>query len=173
MDTANIKKILCYNILSKNTCQYGSKCVFAHSYEDQVKEKYKQIIIDFIKTNKDLSKINVFDDKKLYNEMLIFTKECYKCMNRTCNGGYNCRYGVCFKNLKICKTDLITGECQNPTCKDEFKNVKCIDGIHLTCKNLTPYNMHNNKIIKINNKNVRVILLNNNSIEQAIELLKI
>jgi hypothetical protein len=167
----NVKKILCYNILSKNTCIYNNKCVFAHSYEEQIKDKYKELIIEFIKTNKDLSKINIFEDKNLYNELLIFTRECYKCLIKACNGGYNCRYGVCFKNLKICKTDLISGDCKNSIINDEFGNIKCCDGIHLTHKKLIPYNTHNNKNIKINNKNIRVILLNNNSIDQAIELL--
>ena len=34
--------------------------------EEQIKDKYKELIIEFIKTNKDLSKINIFTSVKVF-----------------------------------------------------------------------------------------------------------
>ena len=155
-----IKKILCYNVMNSNYCSYGNKCVYAHSLEEQNKEKYKKIIIDYIKNNRNLSNINIYVDEKLFNELLIFTKECKNCIYKKCNGGYNCKYGVCNPIFKICKQDLICGNCINIQKLDIYKNLKCPNGIHLSYKNLKNYNSYFENYIKINGKNIKQVLLN-------------
>jgi hypothetical protein len=165
----NVKKILCLNILNKKECVYGNNCIFAHSLEEQNKDKYKNMIINFIKNNKDLSKINLMDDIKLFNELMVFTNKCEKCLNKKCSGGYNCKYGVCNLNLLICRDDLLNGNCCNECMKDENHNMRCINGIHLTYKKLIPFNI--NKIIRINGKNIKTILLNDTTIDMAINLI--
>jgi hypothetical protein len=133
----NYKKILCYNILNNEKCIYGNKCMFAHSLKEQIKNKNKKKIIEIIE-NKiiDLSYFSVVNDDNLYNDMLIFTKECNNCIENKCNGGYNCKNGVCLMNLKICKNDLLYGNCCN-----ELNDNYCCHGIHLSKKNLIPLNM--------------------------------
>lgn len=168
MDSDNVKKILCYNILSNNRCSYGNKCMFAHSLEEQKKENYKDFIINFILKEKDLSNINICSDTKLLEELLIFTKECKNCLIKKCNGGYNCKYGTCLSNLKICKNDLINGKCKKEVDKSKLA---CINGIHLTEKKFIPYNLqlytypNSNYLLCENNNNInnnRIILNDEN-----------
>ena len=129
----NIKKILCYNILNNNKCSYGEKCMFAHSLNEQKKDNYREFIINLLFNSNDLSNINICADSKLFNELLIFTKECKNCLIKKCNGGYNCKYGVCLSNLKICKNDLITGKCKKEL---NIEKTACSNGIHLTEKKI-------------------------------------
>ena len=164
MESENVKKILCYNILNTNKCSYGNKCMFAHSLNEQKKDNYKEFIINLILVNDNLSNINICADSKLFNELIIFTKECKNCIIKKCNGGYNCKYGTCLPFLKICKTDLITGKC-----KKDKNNISCIDGIHLTEKKLIPYNLqlytypNTNFLLYDNNIITNKILLNINN----------
>jgi len=170
MESENIKKILCYNILNTNKCSYGNKCMFAHSIEEQKKENYKEFIINLILKNNNLSDINICEDSKLFNEMMVFTKECKNCIIKKCNGGYNCKYGTCLPNLKICKTDLITGKCKN-----EKNNISCIDGIHLTEKKLIPYDLqlytypNTNFLLYDNNIITNKIILNSDNMKNIKE----
>lgn len=138
----NFKKLLCYNIVNDLKCVYKNKCMFAHKLEEQIKEPMREYINDMIFIMNDLSNVNIKDNKELFNELMIFTKECKNCMNNKCPGGYNCKFGVCIKSLKICYNDLLNGKCimelkeENLNCK----NIKrCANGIHLTEKNLIPY----------------------------------
>lgn len=176
MELENVKKILCYNILNNNKCSYGNKCMFAHSIDEQKKETYREFIIDVIFKSNDLSNVNICEDSKLFTELLIFTKECKNCLIKKCNGGYNCKYGTCVSNLKICKNDIITGKCK----KEINKNTSsCINGIHLTEKKLIPYNLQlytypntNFLLYGVNNPNINRLLLNNDNMENIKEAIK-
>ena len=50
---------------------------------------------------------------EIYKQLLFFTHVCDNCINNKCTGGYNCRNGVNDISLKLCKNDLLTGECLN------------------------------------------------------------
>lgn len=138
----NFKKLLCYNIVNNMKCVYKNKCMFAHNIEEQLKENNREFIYNMIYEMSELSNINLKDNKELFEELLIFTKECKNCLNKKCPGGYNCKFGVCTKQLKICYNDLLNGKCCL-NLDDENVNGKvikrCINGIHLTEKNLIPY----------------------------------
>lgn len=138
----NFKKLLCYNIVNNIKCVYKNKCMFAHNISEQLKETNREFIYNMIYTFNDLSNINIKENKELFEELMIFTKECKNCINKRCPGGYNCKFGVCVKELKICYNDLLNGKCTS-TLKEEILNDKlikrCSYGIHLTEKNLIPY----------------------------------
>ena len=176
MDSDNVKKILCYNILNNNKCSYGDKCMFAHSLNEQKKDNYREFIINIILKNNDLSNINICSDTKLFNELLIFAKECKNCLIKKCNGGYNCKYGTCESNLKICKNDLITGKCKKEL---NITNFSCINGIHLTEKKLIPYNLqlytypNTNFLLSCeNNVHLDRIIINDENINDIKEAIK-
>jgi hypothetical protein len=141
----NFKKLLCYNIVNNLKCLYKTKCMFAHTLDEQNKDSYRGFINDMIYEYNDLSNININDNKELYEELLIYTKECKNCINKKCPGGYNCKFGVCMKELKVCYNDLLYGKCTNQLTKEIINNEKqviihrCINGIHLSEKNLIPY----------------------------------
>ena len=130
----NVKKILCCNIINNNKCAYGTKCLFAHSLQEQQKDVYRNIIIQMIEGDDDLSYINICNEKKIYEELMVYTKECIACIQKQCKGGYNCKHGTCLSNLRVCKYDLQYGKC-----KRIVENGKCCNGIHLSMKGLMPY----------------------------------
>jgi hypothetical protein len=138
----NIKKLLCYNIVNNSKCVYKGKCMFAHTLSEQKKDPIREIIYDMIYHMDDLSEIDIYDDKVLFDDLTIYTKECKNCINKKCPGGYNCKFGACCKEIKICYNDMMYGRCYNST-KDEKNNhiiiKRCIHGVHLTEKNLIPY----------------------------------
>ena len=173
MDFDNVKKILCYNILNTNKCSYGNKCMFAHSLSEQKKDYYREFIINIILKENDLSNLNNCEDTKLLTELLIFTKECKNCLIKKCNGGYNCKYGTCDTNIKICKNDILNGKCKKEVDK---KTSSCVNGLHLTEKKLIPYNLQlytypNTNFLLFNNNNnnnnanIEKMLFNSENIE--------
>lgn len=139
----NFKKLLCYNIVNNCKCVYKNKCMFAHTLEEQKKEPLRQFIYNMLYVWDDLSNINVCDDTNLMDELLIMTKECKNCINKKCPGGYNCKFGVCVRENKICYNDLMYGKCYNMLMEKNHNGMiiyKCIHGIHLTEKKLIPHN---------------------------------
>lgn len=139
----NFKKLLCYNIVNNCKCVYKNKCMFAHTFEEQIKEPIRQYIYNMLYEWDDLSDINLNDEKTLLDELIILTKECKNCMSKKCPGGYNCKFGVCLRENKICYNDLMYGKCYNMLMEtNENGNIlyKCINGIHLSEKKLIPYN---------------------------------
>ena len=139
----NFKKLLCYNIVNNCKCVYKNKCMFAHTLEEQKKEPIRQYIYNILYVWEDLSNININEDKALLNELIILTKECKNCINKKCPGGYNCKFGTCLKENKICYNDLYYGKCYNITVENNHNGIilnRCINGIHLTEKKLIPYN---------------------------------
>jgi len=117
--------------------------MFAHTFEEQIKEPIRQYIYNMLYEWDDLSDINLNDEKTLLDELIILTKECKNCMSKKCPGGYNCKFGVCLRENKICYNDLMYGKCYNMLMEtNENGNIlyKCINGIHLSEKKLIPYN---------------------------------
>jgi len=129
------KKVMCYNMLNKKKCDYGSKCVYAHSLSEQKIMPLRHKAYTIIKTVSDLSNINLVLDNKLYEMLLQLTKVCISCSKDQCPGGYNCRYGAINAKCKICYDDLVYGNCKKSSC--QF--------IHLTDRGLIPYFRQRNK----------------------------
>jgi hypothetical protein len=158
----NFKKLLCYNIVNNLKCAYKNKCMFAHDINEQLKEPNREFIHSMIYVANDLSNINIKENKELFEELMIFTKECKNCINKKCPGGYNCKFGVCVKDLKICYNDLLNGKCISPL-TDEINGDKlirrCQFGIHLTEKNLIPY--YQRITCEINALDYGIFLFNN------------
>jgi hypothetical protein len=176
----NKKKLLCYNVVNYGSCLYKNKCLFAHNLEEQKKEAIRELIYNIIYYENDLSEIYLNEDKELLNDLVLYTKECKNCINNKCPGGYNCKYGVCKKEMKICYNDLMNGKCKNDVIKNN-NITKCINGVHLTEKKLIPYNeriygeynflndsIMNNNLINYNYKlNTISVLLNDDTIKTA------
>lgn len=180
----NFKKLLCYNIVNNLKCVYKNKCMFAHTLEEQNKEQLRSFIIDMIYKLDNLSNINIYENKILYDELLIYTKECKNCINKKCPGGYNCKFGTCLKENKICYNDLVHGKCYNilnVLIFNDIKNYRCIHGLHLSEKKLIPYNQRiiidlpnlDYKIIPNYNykNNIITLNLNDNTIKIVKELI--
>lgn len=192
----NVKKLLCYNIVNNSRCVYKHKCMFAHTLDEQKKEPYREFIYSMINVWQNLSNINIYDDKILLDELIIYTKDCKNCINFKCPGGYNCKFGACTKNVKICYNDLMYGKCYNLLEEENINNnstLRCINGVHLSEKKLIPYyqriqldlnsndfttflpnninnNLNNNTKNNIKN-NIISLLLNNETIKIVKDLL--
>ena len=141
----NFKKLLCYKIINSNECSYKNKCMFAHNIEEQKKDDMRELIYNLINKYDNISYINLYEDKELMNDLIIYTKECKSCILNKCPGGYNCKFGACTKDLVICYNDLCYGKCTNSlkvvtNSNNGIKIHRCINGIHLTEKKLLPYN---------------------------------
>ena len=140
-DYNNLKKILCYNIITNKKCNYNNKCMYAHTLSEQNVEPKRKNAYDILLNNNNLSNINLKTNYTLYNSLLELTKSCDLCIIGKCTGGYNCKYGVCLKKLCICIKDLNFGNC----------NIKC-DLIHLTKRGLVPFykiNEFNNNLFEL------------------------
>lgn len=154
----NKKRLICFSVMSDSTCIYDTKCTYAHSLDEQVIDEEKFFIYQII-LDKDLMNFISMTNPKTeenFKQLLLFTKVCEKCSNNKCTGGFNCRNGVCLSSLKICKNDLLTGQCSNPVYsitiddnilnkfgKNEFHRCSnylgCMNGHHLTTRGLIPY----------------------------------
>lgn len=146
------KRILCYNMIYHGVCKYGDKCMYAHSLEDQNVNKNRKEIYNILKSDIDLSNIDLRENNELYKAMLEMTKFCKNCNNNLCKGGYNCKSGVYDKKFCICINDLNYGLCNNPTC----------NFIHLSKRGLKPYYPDKNKKLNENIEN-QIFLQNNKS----------
>lgn len=147
-DNNNMKKILCNNIISGKKCNYGNKCLYAHSLDEQNVNPIRAKVYDILSKNNDLSDINLIEDNKLYEALCQLTKVCSSCERQICNGGKNCRNGAISKTFKICYDDLVYGNC---------KYAKC-NFVHLTNRGLVAYLKQKNKA-----KHEKMNLLKNNS----------
>lgn len=123
----NQKKLLCNNMLKYNKCSYNDKCMYAHNIEEQNVEYYKKKAYDIIKSNSYVN-IDLSKDYKLANTFKLFTKICPDCVNKTCPGGYNCKFGVIDEKYIICYNDLMYGNCKKYNCTF----------IHLTNRGISP-----------------------------------
>lgn len=164
-DKLSFKKILCYNIIYNGSCKYGDKCLYAHSLEDQNINKSRKDVYDILKSEIDLSDIDLKKNEELYETMLEMTKYCKNCNNNVCKGGYNCKSGVFDKKYCICVNDLKYGFCHNYNC----------NFVHLTNRGLKPYYDDKNKKNNINgsnniNENIFYIEVKNNKKEKNVKL---
>ena len=171
----NVKKLLCYNMVNGSKCVYKGKCMFAHNLEEQKKEPLREYIYEMINSLEDLSNIDIYEDNTLLDELTILTKECKNCLNKRCPGGYNCKFGACTKDYKICYNDLMYGKCYNTVSSDEIGTKRCFQGVHLTEKNFISYyqripldlyssefSIFSTEYINYNSKNNIISLLLNN-----------
>lgn len=131
----NSKKILCVNIINKLQCNYGNKCMYAHSLSEQKIEPLRHKVYTIIKCADDLSNIDLLSDPKLYENLLQLTRICIACSKGQCPGGYNCRNGAVNIKSKICYEDLVYGNCKKNDCT----------AVHLTDKGLVSYFKQKNK----------------------------
>lgn len=145
------KKVMCYNMLNKKKCDYGAKCVYAHSLSEQKIIPLRHKAYTIIKTVTDLSNINLVTDNKLYEMLLQLTKVCALCSKDQCSGGYNCRYGAINAKCKICYDDLVYGNCKK----------QCCQFIHLTEKGLVPYFKQKSKQYALDKSNDKINDKNN------------
>ena len=127
-------RMLCFNILNNNECSYQNRCRYAHFLEEQQLDDEKKRVIDMIKSETSLHDVNLTGPDPLYKNLVNLTKLCNGCRDKTCTGGYNCRFGACHKDIQICYNDLQKGDCKNKT-----RGLRCENGIHLTLRNLVPY----------------------------------
>jgi len=153
----NKKKMLCSNILEFGKCQYGDKCLYAHSIDEQNLDKNRKkaydILMDYIECT--------IEDIELYGTFLQLTKVCHDCVNGDCPGGYNCKNGVVDKKYQVCSNDLRYGSCYSKTC----------DKIHLTTKgfiheNHKKYNKNKHDIVETSALSFTDILFNLNKIQE-------
>jgi hypothetical protein len=123
------KNMLCKNIISKNTCHYGSKCLYAHSLEEQKTNDVRKKAFQLVGGEIAAETVNIYADRDLYKTLLSMCDICEKCADGKCTGGYNCREGVYDKIYAVCRSDLNNGTCTNVNCNKK----------HLTKKGLKPY----------------------------------
>lgn len=141
VNVSNSKRILCFNMLNNNKCDYGNKCMYAHSLNEQKIDPIRHKVYMLIKKN-DWSDIEIVNDKKLYEALLSITKTCTLCAKGSCTGGYNCRHGAISDKYRICYEDFMNGNCNRQKCPS----------IHLTEKKLRPYNIQRSQHIAKKNK---------------------
>lgn len=141
MENKNHKKLLCNNVVNGNKCMYRNKCMFAHDLSEQKIDTGRAQVIKMIKEVDDLSYVDIYNNKQLFYEMMILTKECKNCFSNKCTGGYNCKFGTFLKDIKICYEDLMCGKCINYV---DSETNSCLNGIHLTEKKLIPYDQRQN-----------------------------
>ena len=116
-------------MLQKGRCNYGDKCLFAHSLEEQYIEPYRKQIYDILNSSNSLEELDLKKDYNIYKTLLELTTICDSCIKKECKGGYNCKHGACKYEYQICINDLNYGNCSNKDC------VK----LHLTKRGLKPY----------------------------------
>lgn len=123
------KRMLCINSLNNKTCNYGDKCMYAHSVDEQRVDPIRHKVYTVLKSDYDLSNINLVNDKKLLNTLVQLSKVCYYCSKNICQGGYNCRNGATDSMYKVCYNNLMYDNCDASKC----------GAIHLTDRGLIPY----------------------------------
>lgn len=152
----NEKRLLCYSIIHQTPCPYQDKCTYAHSLAEQRIDNDRLVLYQII-LDAELMNFNSETNLKkeeMYKNLLFSTHVCDKCTASRCTGGYNCRNGIFDTTLKICRNDLMTGECLNkinkinikPEILDNIKDITippfyegCMNGHHLSCRGLLPY----------------------------------
>ena len=66
--------------------KYREAWAFAHNLNEQKKDINREFIYDMIYKLTDLSNTNINENKELFEELMIFTKECKNCINEVCQG---------------------------------------------------------------------------------------
>lgn len=135
MSTVNNNKILCTNMIKYRKCDYGYKCVFAHSLSDQKVDSLRQRAYNIIKNKYDIKTLDLISDRNLLKTFIELTTTCSSCSTNNCIGGYNCKHGAINKKYTICYTDMMRGTC----------NANC-GYMHLTKLGLVPYSTQKKKL---------------------------
>jgi len=153
----NEKRLLCFSVLSGQDCIYRHKCTYAHNLDEQVLDIDKGFVYQIILDQSLMNFFSVTNPKtdEIYKSLLAMTQICDKCIEHQCTGGYNCKYGVFDNSVKLCKNDIMMGECinhiqpivMNPLILNKFvDNVTvpvqytgCLNGHHLTDRGFIPY----------------------------------
>lgn len=156
---SNRKKLLCFSVIKNEYCHYGDQCTYAHNLFEQIIELENLYVYQIILDAQLMNFFSLLNPKteQIYKKLVFYTTVCDKCVASKCMGGYNCKHGVHDKQLKICKNDLLTGQCINNTsninvCRTIIhkinqidpiqppeKYIGCIMGHHLSTRNLIPY----------------------------------
>lgn len=136
-DPASRKRVLCYNMLNRGSCSYGTNCVYAHTLQEQRVIEPRKMAYDIIQQNNNLSDLDLIVGQNIHNSLLQLTKMCIRCASGVCPGGYNCKFGSYCKQYQLCYHDYMNGGCSDNNCTM----------VHLTKKGLIPYNVQ-----KIRNK---------------------
>jgi len=153
------KRLLCFSMTKNKPCNYGIECSYAHSLNEQIIDSDRLELFRMILSSE---KVMPLDSSK-YKALISFTYGCKKCQENICSGGYNCKYGVS-QILKVCRNDLMTGNCLNELesvnvpnemakklgFKQHTNAQACSEGHHLTLRGLLPYSKHlqNQEVIK-------------------------
>lgn len=149
----NVKRMLCRNVIKGGECSYGSKCMYAHTLEEQIIDFPKKHAWAIILSNDSLETIDLQKNYQLYQSLEQLTKVCKQCFNKECIGGYNCDHGVFDKKYQICQRDLDWGDCKNPLC----------EMIHLTKRGLKPwFNKQKNINVSSPHQKIKGTLLSEN-----------
>lgn len=130
----NIKKMLCNNVLHYGSCNYNHKCMYAHSLDDQILDKSREIAYGILNSKNNLAEVDLVQEIELYKTFIQLTKICEKCSLNQCPGGYNCKNGAIKLAYVICYNDLVNGSCPKQNCKF----------VHLTERGLIPYHTREN-----------------------------
>lgn len=158
------KRLICFSSINSDDCTYGNNCTYAHSLNEQRIDDERLFIYQIVLDKNLMNFYSPSNPKtdEIYKYLLFITHVCDNCSNNKCTGGYNCRHGICDNSLKICKNDLLTGQCLNKLVNikiddnivDKISNISiarkdqfelsseykgCINGHHLTGRNLVPY----------------------------------
>lgn len=160
-DEKSDKRVLCYSVLTKKSCNYGSICSYAHSLDDQRVSPIRERAYDMIRKDISLKKVDLIKDQDVYYSLMSLTKLCQACVKNTCAGGYNCKHGVFDPKFQICSDDLATGHCRYKNCRR----------VHLTGKGLIPYDAQKNIQDEENRVSTRKFRrLNNKELEDGVLL---
>lgn len=155
-NNTNYKNNNNYSLTNKDKCDYGYKCLYAHSLKEQKVDDIRQYAYNIIMRKIDVKNMNLRDNEDLYQIFILFNNVCEQCKLNRCQGGYNCKYGVIHEKYLVCMIDLNYNNCKNIKCK---KN-------HLTKIGIKSYynNLLDIKHARLTNKNI--FELNGNILNQ-------
>ncbi len=156
---SNRKKLLCFSVINNEYCDYGDYCTYAHNLNEQIIDIDNLYIYQIILDRNLMNFFSLSNPKTeyIYKKLLFYSYVCPKCISGKCMGGYNCKYGAHDTCLKLCKNDLLTGQCinklininMNKSIFDKMVKIEpiekapeytgCINGHHLSKRNLVPY----------------------------------
>jgi hypothetical protein len=152
----NEKRLLCFSVINGQNCIYRNKCTYAHNLEEQIIDIDRKFVYQIILDNSLMEFFSITNPKtdEIYKSLLLMTQVCDTCYESKCTGGYNCKYGVFDTSLKLCKNDIMMGECVNNihaiaidpiiflkidgiTQPTQYQG--CVNGHHLTSRGFIPY----------------------------------
>jgi len=183
----NKKRLICFSMINNEECLYDDRCIYAHSLEEQLIDPARKTIYKIVLDEHLMNTFPsfVYETEYVYNQLMFVTYLCKKCKDNKCTGGYNCKHGANLNELKICRNDLMAGQCTNDTfvmvisksiidkildgaTYDVAKYVACRDGHHLTHRGLVPYNKYKQQLENNNKKTLQSIRYINDNVTDNI-----